>query len=437
MFLILTYQLKQVKFLEKMQRDQFNFFWDEANPLTGQNKDRTTVDGSVDNHPQSSIAATGFGLAACVIGAERGFKSKQEIEARVVTTLSFIKNNMTNMHGFYYHFVDMNTGEQVWDCEISSIDTTLLMVGVLTARSYFSTNKQIQALATELYDAVDWPWMLNNRDVFSMGFQNGKFIEARWDENSELMMIILLALGSKTHPVPLSTWEAFARPIYTYGNETFVFANAPLFTHQFSHAFFDFKDKIDLFKVNYFENSIKATRAHKQFCLSLNYSTYNEDTWGITASDYIGGYTAWGGPPARGPIDGSLVPCACGGSLPFLDECADVLFNIYQKYPKSYQKYGFVDAFNPLSEWYGTCSLGIDLGITLVQTENYLTNLINKEFMKNAEMQNAMELAGFTQQKNENKWMMPVFVSLTVIISLAAVVLTFKFAGTKGYKKVQ
>ena len=176
------------------------------------------------------------------------------------------------------------------------------------------------------------------------------FLRARWDSYCELMMIYLLGLGSPTHPLPPETWDAWKRPPFDYYHLHYIGSFAPIFVHQYSHAWFDFRGKQDRY-ADYFANSITATQAHRLFCLGLShrFPDYAEDLWGISSSDSVKGYVAWGGPPAMGPIDGSVVPCAAAGSLPFLpDESLRVLRNIRQNYAKrGWKRYGFVDAFNP------------------------------------------------------------------------------------------
>jgi hypothetical protein len=187
----------------------------------------------------------------------------------------------------------------------------------------------------------------------------------------------------------------------SFGGLTYISGNDPLFTHQYSQAWYDFRGKRDAY-ANYFDNSVTATKAHKLFCLSLSsqFSDYASDLWGISASDYAKGYTAWGGPPTQGPLDGTIVPCATGGSLAFVfDDCIRVLRNIRGTYaPKAWGKYSFVDAFNPLTGWYDTDVLGIDLGITMLMAENHRTGLIWETFMKNPEAQAAMKKVGFQNQ---------------------------------------
>ena len=171
-----------------------------------------------------------------------------------------------------------------------------------------------------------------------------------------------------------------------------------MFTHQYSHAWFDFRKQRDA-HADYFQNSIKATKAHKLFCQSLRerFSDYSDDLWGISASDFSGGYTAWGGPPEMGPIDGSIVPCAAGGSLPFLfEDCMRVLRTIRTRFGnQAWTRYSFVDAFNPLTGWYDPDVIGIDLGITMLMAENHRSGFVWQTFMKNPEAQAAMQSVGF------------------------------------------
>jgi hypothetical protein len=391
------YQGTDEQLLDAIQQGAFQFFWNETNPNTGQIKDRALLNGH-DTRTMSSIAATGFGLSSLCIGDARGYGKTADIVTRVRNTLSFLYNSMPHVHGFYYHFVDMNTGQRVGTSEVSSIDTSLLLCGVLMARAYFQ-DAQIEDLATKIYNRVEWPWMLNGGPTFSMGWHpESGFLNNRWDHYCELMMIYLLGIGSPTNPVSADTWTAWSRPTISFQGLTYISGNDPLFTHQYSHAWFDFRNKKDAY-ANYFDNSVTATKAHKLFCLSLasRFSDYSDNLWGISASDYAGGYTAWGGPPPQGPIDGSVVPCATGGSLPFVyADCIRVLRTIRGTYgTKAWGLYGFVDAFNPLTGWYDADVLGIDLGITMLMAENYRTGMVWKTFMKNAEPLAAMQKVGF------------------------------------------
>ncbi len=350
-----------------------------------------------DRRRVASIAATGFGLSGLCIGESRGYGKAAAIRDRVRQTLRFLKVRLPNEHGFFYHFIDIETGERVWNCELSSIDTSLLLCGVLTARQHFN-DAEIQDLATAIYERVDWPWMLNGGETFSMGWKpQGGFLRSRWEHYCELMMIYLLAIGSPTHSVPSETWKAWTRPTVKFQEFEYISGNDPLFTHQYSHAWFDFRHKRDAY-ADYFTNSVTATEAHQRFCISLHdeFPDYSAHLWGITASDSAAGYQAWGGPPRMGRLDGSVVPCAAGGSLPFLQEdCMLVLRTIRECYPKAWGRYGFVDAFNPLTGWYNADVLGIDLGITMVMAENARSGFVWDTFMKNKDAGRAMEKAGF------------------------------------------
>jgi len=391
------YEGTDEQLLDEIERATFHFFWDEASQKTGQVKDRALANGN-DSRMMSSIAATGFGLVGLCIGEQRGYGKSAEILERVRKTLRFLANDLPNEHGFFFHFVHMETGQRWEKCELSSIDTSLLLCGVLTARQYFA-DQEIKDLATKIYERVDWPWMLNGGSTLSMGWMpESGFLNARWEHYCELMMIYLLAIGSPTHPLPASSWDAWTRPKIQYQGIEYISGNDPIFTHQYSQAWYDFRNKRDAY-ADYFENSVKATKAHKLFCLSLRekFPDYSENLWGISASDYVGGYTAWGGPPPQGPIDGSIVPCATGGSLPFLfEDCMRVVRNLRGRYrEKAWVKYSFVDACNPLTGWYDADVLGIDLGITMLMAENHRSGFVWNTFMKNSEAQSAMQKVGF------------------------------------------
>jgi hypothetical protein len=389
---------EDLAFLEEMEHSACLFFTEQADPSTGQVLDRAvnkTSTGEFDSHFVSSIAATGFGLTALCISDRRSYFPADRIKKQVLTTLDFHLNKMPNEHGFFYHFADVKTGKPLINSEVSSIDTSIFLCGVLTCRAYFNDTK-ITALATELYNRVDWPWMLNAGKTFSMGWRPEiGFISSRWDHYSELMMLYLLAIGSPTHPVSAESWNAFTRPVMTFGPYTYISGKDPLFVHQYSHAWFDFARQRDAY-ANYFANSITATRACKTFCLSLNRG-YTDDYWGITASDWQHGYTAWGGPPLMGPVDGSVVPCAAAGSLPFLPrDCVHVLRALRDNFGKdAWGRYGFCDAFHPDQHWYDPDVLGIDLGIGLLMAENLRTAFVWETFMQNPEPVAAMKACGF------------------------------------------
>jgi len=291
----------------------------------------------------------------------------------------------------------MNTGERVWDSEVSSVDTAIVLCGALTCRSYFQ-DKDIDELAHAIYDRVDWTWLSEDTSLLSHGWTPEMgFIPSRWDYYSELMMMYLLGMGSTSHPLATDAWFAWKRQVFEYDGLRYIGSFAPLFIHQYSQAWFDFRGKKDRF-ADYFQNSIVATEVHRRFCLELNpqWPDYSNALWGITASDSVHGYVAWGGPPAMGPIDGTICPAATGGSLPFLPAATlRVLHTIHDHYPQAWSRYGFVDAFNPLTDWYDTDVIGIDTGITMLMAENARSGFVWDTFMKNPEAQKGMETAGF------------------------------------------
>jgi hypothetical protein len=384
-------------FLDDLERQGCLFFWEQGSPNTGQVLDRARHDlgGARDPRTMASIAATGFGLTALCIADNRGYLPHAQIIERVKTTLEWHLNKLPEVHGFFYHFTDIETGKPVPGVELSSIDTSLLLCGILTAGAYFGDSK-IHALAQQIYERVDWPWMLNGGKTFSMGWHaDSGFLHARWEKFCELMMIYLLAIGSPTHPVTPQHWNNFTRPVIHYKGYNYISGDDPLFTHQYSQAWYDFRGKRDAY-ADYFENSATATRAHKAFCLSYP-QWYNDDYWGISASDYQGGYTAWGGPPAQGPIDGTVVPYAAAGSLPFLPaDCLFVLRAMRSKWGKqAWGRYGFVDAFHPSANWYDPDVLGIDQGISVLMAENLRSGLVWNAFMRNRSSVDAMQRAGF------------------------------------------
>jgi hypothetical protein len=385
--------------LDEICHTAFQYFWEAASPYTGLVKDRSRADG-LDPRTVGSIAATGFGLTALCIGAQNGYEKRSKIEQRVLKTLEYLQGPALREKGFFYHFIDIHSGQRVWNSEVSSIDTALLLGGVLTCREFFQSD-QISQLANQIYQRIDFAWLLNGGDTLSHGWRpETGFIKWRWDSYSELMLLYLLAIGSPSHAIKPSAWDAWKRPIHRYFGEEYISADAPLFIHQYSHAWVDFRGRRDK-HADYFQNSIKATRAHVKFCLSLagKFPKYSEKMWGITASDSARGYVVWGGPPPLGPIDGSVVPSAPAGSLPFLPEsCLAVLRNIRENYGKRcWKRYGFVDAFNPNNDWTNPDVIGINVGISMLMAANLKSQFVWRNFMKSAEIVNAMKRVGFSQ----------------------------------------
>ena len=383
-------------FLEELEKANFQFFWEQADPQTGLVKDRCHV-RAADNGVVASIASTGFGLTALCIGHQRGYVSYPDARNRVLATLRCLWKTMPNHRGFFYHFANMKTGERIWDSEVSSIDTAMLLCGVLTCRHHFQ-HTEIFHLADDIVNRVEWTWLSEDTSLLPHGWVPGAgFLPYRWDYYSELMMMYLLGLGSSSHPLPIETWHAWKRVTFEYDGLRYIGSYAPLFVHQYSQAWFDLRGRRDKY-ADYFQNSTIATEAHRLFCLELakQFPCYSNDLWGITASDSKNGYVVWGGPPEMGPIDGTVVPSAPAGSLPFLpQQTLRVLKNMKNRYgAHSWCRYGFVDAFNTLSNWYDTDVVGIDTGITMLMAENLRTGFVWRTFMKSPEAQRGLERAG-------------------------------------------
>lgn len=397
-------------FLEDLSRRTFQYFWDQSDPRTGLTLDRSHTDGTQvppthSSYNVASIAATGFALTGLCIAAERNWITREQARERTRNTLRFFANKATHKNGWFYHWMDRATGERRWQSEISSIDTMLLMGGVLTAKQYFREDKEIPRLASKIYDRLDFPWMLNGDPyLLSHGWRpETGFIKNRWDDYSEHALLYFLAIGSRTHPISPQAWYAWRREWIEYAGYRYLHSVAPLFIDQFPQAWADLRGRRERRApfVNYYENSVKATHAHKAFCLSLakEFPTYTENMWGITASDSEKGYVTWGGPPRDPAIDGTVVPCAAGGSLMFApDITLPVLREMKQKYgEKIYGRYGFTDAFNPMTGWVNEDVIGIDLGMTLLSAENLRSGKVWFWFMQNQEIPRALRLAGLEE----------------------------------------
>ena len=392
---------KDGAFLEDLSRRSYRFFEENAHPLTGLVRDRARADGSGPDagHARvASAASTGFGLSALCVAAERGWTPRKAARAKALATLRFLTEKAPREHGWFYHWMDWETGQRVWNSELSSIDTALLMAGVLTARRCFP-DSEMAALADGLADAVDYPWMLGeNPSQLSMGWYPDRgFIQSRWDTYSEGPLVYVLALASRKHPLPPEAWRAWKRDWTDYAGIHYLHAGTALFTHQYPQAWLDLRGRKDQDGVDYFENSALATRAHKAFCLDLakEFPGYTDDLWGVTASDGPKGYVAWGGPPRHPDIDGSVVPAAAGGSLMFAPELTlPVLKTVKERFPKVWGRYGFADAFNPSTGWVAPDVIAIDVGITLLSAENLRTGTIWRWFTANPEVPAALDAAG-------------------------------------------
>jgi hypothetical protein len=287
----------------------------------------------------------------------------------------------------------------MFDSEVSSVDTAILLCGILTCREHFR-HSAIAELANLIFNRVDWTWLSEDTSLLTHGWTpEVGFLPSRWDYYSELMMMYLLGMGSSSYPLKQEVWNAWKRLTFEYDGIRYIGSFAPLFVHQYSQAWFDFRGRRDKY-ADYFQNSVAATEVHRRFCLELGkqFPDYSDDLWGITASDSERGYIVWGGPPAMGPIDGTVVPSAAGGSLPFLPAATmRVLKTIRSRYAGAWTKYGFVNALNPLKNWYDSDVIGIDTGITMLMAENLRTGFVWETFMKSPEAQRGMQRAGLAK----------------------------------------
>jgi hypothetical protein len=396
-------------FLDLVQRTAFDYLWYETNPANGLVKDRS-------NDPSlSSIAAVGFGLSALPVGIDRGWISREAGRTRVLTTLEFLwhsphgpEADATGYKGFYFHFLDMQTGRRAGDAELSTIDTALLLAGVLHVQQYFdqddASEAQIRALADNLYRRVDWPWMqVRSAKVCHGWTPETGFLPYDWGGYNEAMILYLLALGSPTFPISPDAWTAWTSSYawqthYDLGFVVF----PPLFGHQYSHVWVDFRGIQDAYMrdkgLDYFENSRRATLANRAYAIAnpLGWIDYGENVWGLTASDIPASYRARGAPPAESD-DGTITPTAAGGSFAFTPhESLAALRHMYAAYrTQIWGPYGFKDAFNPSEKWFAADYLGIDQGPIVLMIENYRTGRIWQVFMRHPAIQLGLALAGF------------------------------------------
>ena len=406
--------------LDDISRRSFRYFWDNSDPRTGLVLDRARFDGrrgDLSWHENvSSIAATGFGLTALCIGAKHRWVSPVLARQRIRTTLRFFAYHAQQEHGWFYHFLDATTGKRRWKSEISSIDTALLLAGVLTARQAFPDDPEIVRLANLIYDRVDFAWMLDgNRLFLSHGWKpETGFLSYRWDTYSEAGILYILAIGSPTHPISPDAWFGWKLPIVHSAGYTYI-GGGPLFIQQYSQAWLDLRNRSYLEvptedrvvpRVNVFENAIVATRAQQALGIDLSqrYRGYSSRVWGITASDSAKGYVAWGGSPDDSRIDGTVVPSASAGSAMFApDICIPALRAMLLKYGKKiYGRYGFADAFNPTTGWVSRYVIGIDVGITLLSAEDLRTGNVWRWFMSNTEVERALDMIGLVPNSPEN-----------------------------------
>jgi hypothetical protein len=382
----------------------FNFFWEQTNTEAGSPGYGLIRDRFPGSPGIASIASVGFGLTAYPIGVEKGYISQQDGYDRANGTLDTLLA-MDRVEGFFYHFVDMATGGRVWESEVSSIDTAILLMGALTAGQYFGG--EVQSKAEELYDGVNWPWFVDEtRDMFHMAYRPEEGFAGHWDFYAEQLIMYVLAAGSATYPLDDTTYYTFTRHYAAYGEgEPFIHSwFGSLFTYQFSHAWIDFRDYTDKEGVNWFDNSVAASLAQVDFATDMDsdYETLGPEAWGLTASDGPDGYNGLYGAPPSGFdnrahfIDDTIPPAGAIGSIVFVPEqVVTAMLNYYSIEPLK-GEYGFVDAYNLTEDWYANDVIGIDKGITLLMLANYESDLVYKIVMQNHQILDGLARLQFT-----------------------------------------
>ncbi|MGZ5032260.1 MAG: glucoamylase family protein [Usitatibacter sp.] len=430
-------------FLDDLSHRTFNWFW-ETTPANGLVRDRWP------SQDVCSIAAVGFGLTAYGIGAERGYITRAQAAERVLTTVRFFRDapqgpepaGMAGHHGFFYHFLDAKSGARHKDSEISTVDTALLLAGMLFCASYFdrddASEAGIRRAVDEVSARVDWPWSQPRAPAICHGWTpEAGFIKYDWKGYNEAMIVYLLALGAPQRAVGADAWAAWTSTYGDFwgtlwGQEHLTFA--PLFGHQYTHTWIDFRGIRDAYMrgrgLDYFENSRRATYAQRAYAIAnpMRWKEYGENVWGFTACDgpepadhmYLGesrrfhGYSARGVGLHRVEDDGTIAPTAAGGSIAFAPEIAiPAIEEMYRRFGvQVFGKYGFVDSFNtsfdyedarvhwgkrvPGFGWVDTDSLGIDQGPILAMMENHASGLVWRTMRRNASIRRGLQRAGFT-----------------------------------------
>ncbi|MEG1705993.1 MAG: glucoamylase family protein, partial [Clostridia bacterium] len=383
--------------IDKEMKGSFNFFWDccslSENGGYGIISDRWPTQSGI-----GSVASIGFGLTAYVIGVEQGYVSLVEAKERTSKTLDNLlilqQESRSAYKGFFYHFLSMKTGEKYGDCEISTIDTAILLCGALTAGEYFGG--EIKEKATQLYSFANWKAYEKTRGgkkYISMGYKNGKILDGCWDWYAEQLMIYVLGAGSPTNEYRLSdeTYYDFARKTGSYNDKSYIFSYfGSIFTYQFSHAWIDFSEYKDREGVNWFENSVNASKVAYEYCVDNQKlsKTYSDKSWGLTACDVRGGYSGYLGTPPRGwtpddsyrQVQGTIAPAGAIGSVVFTPKESLVALKNYQSIPEINTRYGIMDSYNLDQEWYASDCIGIDKGISLLMLANFKNKCVWEVF---------------------------------------------------------
>lgn len=404
--------------LEYESRKSFDFFWKEANtdpssPGYGLIRDRASGT-DLDAYKHSSVASVGFGLSAIVIGVDRGWITREEGFDRARGTLNTLLNHAAQQHGFFYHFLDMDTAERSGTSELSIVDTGIAISGAMSAGEYFGGD--IKDLADQLYRNVEWDWYRDSKpgdkyNQFYMGYSPEGGFSGHWDFYGEQFMLYFLGTASPTHPVNPDMFYDFQRHSASYGGyPSFVHSwFGSIFTHQFSFAWFDMRNMVDKEGLNWWNNSVIATKTSRQYAIDHSgngtgkYKTFGPDAWGFTASDGPDGYEGrYGSAPSgfgndQHRMDGTVAPAGALGSIVFTPEEVISALRHYYSYPNLIGPYGLKDAYNldkSQDGWYGKDFIGIDKGITLLMIENYRSGLIWNLMNKNKYAQAGMKKVG-------------------------------------------
>ncbi len=388
-------------------KGSFDFFWEQANTDVnsagfGLVRDRYPGSAGI-----ASIASVGFGLTAYPIGVEKGYITYEEGYDRANGTLDTLLS-MERVEGFYFHFVDIETGERAWESEVSTIDTAILLMGVLSAGQYFGGD--VQNKAQQIYDGVNWPWFVDeSRDMFYMAYRPEEGFAGHWDFYAEQLMLYVLAAASPTYPIDETTYYTFTRHYANFGDgEPFIHSwFGSIFTYQYSHAWLDFREYTDKEGVNWFDNSVAASLAQVNFAIAMDdqYTTLGENAWGLSASDGPDGYNGLYGAPPSGFdnlahfIDDTIPPSGAIGSIIFLPEQAQQAMLNYYSLDQLKGEYGFQDAYNLSEDWYADDVIGIDKGITLLMLANYENDWVYQIVMQNEQILEGLNRLQITKKE--------------------------------------
>lgn len=382
----------------------FRFLYEQANDDRSRKGFGLVRDNTGPTNPAASIASVGFALAGLPVAVERGWIDHAGAETRAVGTLRTLAEGLEQIHGFFYHFMDMKTGARHGASEVSIIDTALCLAGALVAGTYFGGETGERADA--VYARVDWPWYRNaEANRFYMGFREEEGgHRGGWNHYAEQLMMYILGAGAPDHPVPGSMMYSFDRWKGSWGGgEEFIYSHAnSLFVHQYSHAFVDFRGMRDREGVAWFDNSVAATRTSHAYCSENpeGWKTFGPESWGPTACASPRGYSgAFGSPPwgvGHSRNDGTIAPAGALGSMPFTPEESAAALVHYQGIEALSGPYGLLDSYNLDVEggWFAPGVIGIDKGISLLMIENHLSGMIWELFMQHPAVRRGLAACG-------------------------------------------